>query len=99
MQVKLSKELATFVAKTVEAGEYVDAVQATVEKLANRSDLGLLRFKKSPELKGIRSLQVHAPYQRHLNSYRFDDEALFAERIIHGARDFPRRLLQSSYDE
>ena len=26
--------------------------------------------------------------------YRFDSKALYAERLIHGARDLPRRLLQ-----
>jgi plasmid stabilization system protein ParE len=30
--------------------------------------------------------------------YRFDEETLMAERVIHGARDLPRRLLQSVYE-
>jgi plasmid stabilization system protein ParE len=37
---------------------------------------------------------VQNPYHRHLIFYRFDDKKLFAERILHGARDLPRRLLQ-----
>jgi hypothetical protein len=31
--------------------------------------------------------------------YRFDDQRLFAERIIHGSRDLPRRLLESPLEE
>jgi len=31
---------------------------------------------------------------RHLIFYRFDRSTLYAERVIHGMRDLPRRLLQ-----
>lgn len=81
------------------AARYVDAVQVTVEMLARQPDLGRPRFARWPELTGIRSFRVHAPYQRHLVFYRFDDKYLAVERIIHGARDLPRRLLQSPFDE
>jgi toxin ParE1/3/4 len=77
---------------------YVDAVQATLRQLAKAPSIGRLRFWDWPELAGIRSWRVQKPYQRHLIFYRFDDRMLFAERVIHGARDLPRRLLQSPYE-
>jgi toxin ParE1/3/4 len=80
------------------ASRYVDAVQITVEKLAAQPDLGRLRFGNFAELKGIRSVRVQPPYHRHLLFYRFDRKTLFAERVIHGARDLPRRLIQSPYN-
>ena len=30
---------------------------------------------------------------------RFDKDTLIPERVLHGARDLPRRLLQSPYEE
>ena len=76
------------------AERYVNAVEATLGKLAKAPGIGRLRFKKWPELAGIHSWRVQKPYQRHLIFYRFDDQKLFAERILHGGRDLPRRLLQ-----
>jgi plasmid stabilization system protein ParE len=72
----------------------VNAVEATLRELAKAPGIGRLRFRKWPELAGIRSWRVQNPYHRPLIFYRFDDKKLFAERILHGARDLPRRLLQ-----
>jgi len=47
----------------------------------------------------VNSFRVQRPFQRILIFYRFDAEHLRAERLIHGARDLPRRLRQSPYDE
>ena len=81
------------------ATRYVDTVQATLEQLTKAPRIGKLRFLDWPELAGIRSWRVQKPYHRHLIFYRSDDKTLFAERVIHGARDLPRRLLQSPYEE
>jgi toxin ParE1/3/4 len=78
---------------------YVNAVEATLLSLAKTPGLGCPRFVRRPELAGIRSWRVEPPYQRHLIFDRFDEELLMAERIIHGARDLPRRLLQSPNEE
>ena len=78
---------------------YVNAVEATLQSLANDPGLGRPRFQCWPELAGMRSWRVEPPYQRHLIFYRFDEALLMAERIVHGARDLPRRLLQSPYEE
>jgi toxin ParE1/3/4 len=77
------------------AERYVNAVEATLQTLAKTPGLGRPRFASWPELAGIRSWRVERPYQRHLIFYRFDEDTLIAERIIHGARDLPRRLLRS----
>ncbi len=72
----------------------VNAVEATLQTLAKNPGLGRLRFQRWKELAGIRSWRIEHPYHRHLIFYRFDAETLMAERIIHGARDLPRRLLE-----
>jgi toxin ParE1/3/4 len=78
------------------ADGYVNAIEATLQALAKNPSLGRPRFARWQELAGIRSWRVERPYHRHLIFYRFDEETLIAERVIHGARDLPRRLLQSA---
>ena len=80
------------------AERYVNAVEATLNRLTKMPGLGRLRFRDRPELTGIRSCRVQKPYHRHLLFYRYDEQTLMADRIIHGARDLPRRLLQSPYE-
>jgi plasmid stabilization system protein ParE len=77
------------------ATQYVNAVEATLLRLAKMPGLGRPRFNNWPELAGMRSYCAQRPYQRHLIFYRFDDNMLYAERVIQGSRDLPRRLLQS----
>jgi toxin ParE1/3/4 len=71
----------------------VNAVETTLQTLAQNPEIGRPRFQSWPEMAGIRSWRVNRPFHRHLIFYRFDDETLIAERIVHGARDLPRRLL------
>jgi toxin ParE1/3/4 len=82
------------------AEKYVDAVEAALQELSETPGLGRPRFQNRPELAGIRSWRVTRPYHRHLIFYRIDEESLIltAERILHGARDLPRRLRQSPYE-
>jgi len=77
---------------------YVNAVEATLQALARTPGLGRPRFADWPELVGIRSWRVQKPYHRHLIFYRHDRESLMAERLLHGARDLPRRLVQAPYE-
>jgi toxin ParE1/3/4 len=42
----------------------------------------------------LHSFRVEPPFNVHLIFYRVVDDALFAERLMHGARDLPRRLLE-----
>jgi toxin ParE1/3/4 len=78
---------------------YVNALEETLNALAKTPGLGRPRFKRWRELRGLRSWRVGRPYHRHLIFYRFDKETLMAERVLHGARDLPRRLLQSPYED
>jgi toxin ParE1/3/4 len=74
------------------AESYVNAVETTLQTLAQNPETGRPRFQSRPEMAGIRSWRVNRPFHRHLIFHRFDDETLIAERIVHGARDLPRRL-------
>ncbi len=69
-----------------------------MQKLADTPGLGRPRFKDWPELAEIHSWRVQRPYHRHAIFYRFDDETLSVERVLHGGRDLPRRLRQSPYE-
>ena len=77
------------------AGRFVDAVEATLDILLEQPGMGRARFRNWPELGGIRSFRVQRPFHRFLIFYRHDTSALFAERLIYGGRDLPRRLLES----
>ena len=76
------------------ACRYLDAVDATLLKLTELPDLGTLTRFAEPELHGLRFLPVARPFHRHLIFYRSDAAVLDAWRIMHGARDLPRRLLE-----
>jgi len=76
------------------AGRFVDAVEATLNVLLPQPQIGRARFWNWPELAGIRSFRVAKPFHRFLVFYRADDATLFAERLIYGGRDLPRRLLE-----
>jgi len=80
------------------AERYIAAVEATLKELAETPGLGRPRFQDWPELAGLHSWRVRKPYPCHLIFYRLDDKTLWAERILHGARDLPRRLRQSPYE-
>lgn len=75
------------------AERYLLAVHATIQTLATKPDLGRLRQFTSPELANIRSIQLRRPFDRHLLFY-WDGTSLRIERVMHGSRDLPRRLLE-----
>lgn len=81
------------------AERFINVVEASLESLRRTPGLGRPRFRRWPDLAGLHSFRVQRPFHRILVFYRFDAEHLLAERLIHGARDLPRRLRQSPYDE
>ena len=81
------------------AERYLKAVAATLARLAETPTLGHGTAFDALELRELRCLKVERPFQKHLLFYRFNQAALFAERAVHGARDLPRRLLQSPGSE
>jgi plasmid stabilization system protein ParE len=50
---------------------------------------------RAPELTGMRWRAVSTPFARHLVFYTTSNDEVRIERVIHGARDLPRRLLES----
>jgi len=81
------------------AERYLSALDGSLALLVHHPGAGPLRRYKHPLLKGIRSFRVSRPFDRHLIFYRFDDSTLYAERVIHGMRDLPRRLLEPPESE
>jgi plasmid stabilization system protein ParE len=75
------------------AERYLRAVDQTIHSLASYPDLGLRRHFQSLELADMRSFQASRPFDKHLIFYQAGDR-LSIERVMHGARDLPRRLLE-----
>lgn len=76
------------------AGRFVVAVENTLQFLSIQPDLGQRRRFRQPALAGIRSFRVEPPFQKILIFYRHNASELSAERLMHGARDLPRRLAE-----
>jgi len=76
------------------AERYREAFDASVIALANHPGLGIVRKLKAPRLLGIRSYACRPPFDVHLIFYRADATTLSIVRVMHGARDLPRRLLE-----
>jgi plasmid stabilization system protein ParE len=74
------------------ADRYLNAVLTTLSALALQPGLSRPRNFRNPALRALRSFCVRAPSDSHLIFYRHTEFDLFAERIMHGARDLPRRL-------
>jgi toxin ParE1/3/4 len=70
------------------------ALDQTLNQLASRPDLGRPRHFRNPRLQGLRSFPVARPFNKVLVFYRIDGDILHAMRLIHGARDLPRRLAE-----
>jgi toxin ParE1/3/4 len=76
------------------ARRFLESVWRAMELLALRPGMGKARRFRHPELRGIRSYRVPPPFQAHLIFYRYSDKELSIERLMHGRRDLPRRLLE-----
>ena len=76
------------------AWRFFKTVDATLLKLSSQPDLGRIRHFRNPSLRGLRSIQVQKLFQKILVFYRHTAAELSAERLMHGARDLPRRLAE-----
>jgi toxin ParE1/3/4 len=70
------------------------ALDASLGKLSIRPDLGRPRHFRHPKLRGLRSFRVGHPFEDLLIFYRVTNEVVDVVRLMHGARDVPRRLRQ-----
>ena len=73
--------------------DYARAVEATLEFLARHPHLGSPCRYPEPQLADLRFYLVEKPFDRHLIYDRISGEELVAFRVVPGARDLPRRLL------
>jgi toxin ParE1/3/4 len=80
------------------AERFLAGFDATVKKLARQPGLGRRRRVRAEELRGIRSFPVSRPFGVQLIFYRSSGDVLSIERVMHGARDLPRRLLEPPED-
>ena len=74
------------------AEQYLLAVHKTIHHLVDWPASGVRRRFKAPELANIRSILVRKPFDCHLLFYMETGE-IRVERVLHGARDIPKRLL------
>lgn len=77
------------------AERFLNAVEKTLQFLLTQPSLGRRRKFRHPALAGIRSFRVEPPFQKLLVFYRFTANELTVERLMHSARDLPRRLIES----
>ena len=74
------------------ARRYAESVVHTLGRLCENSGIGARCDFKHPKLTMLRFCPVARPFQKPIVFYRFDDQNLFAERVMHGSRDLPNRL-------
>jgi plasmid stabilization system protein ParE len=77
------------------AWRFQTALDNSLMKLSIRPDLGRPRHFRHRDLSGLRSFPVEHPFEKLLIFYRASDEVLDAVRLMHGARNLPRRLRES----
>jgi plasmid stabilization system protein ParE len=76
------------------AWRFQAALDTTLLKLARQPDFGRPRRFRHPLLRDLRSSPLTRPFNRLLIFYRVRGAALQAWRLLHGARDLPRRLVE-----
>ncbi len=76
------------------AERFLNAFDITVEQLLKMPTVGRLRKFRAAELQGIRSMMIGRGYGSHLIFYRIAGHTVSVERVMHGARDLERRLLE-----
>ncbi len=74
------------------AGRYLTAFDTTVATLSLHSGLGPFGNFSDTRLAGIRSYPFIRPFDKHMIFHRTDETTLTIIRVMHGARDLPRRL-------
>ena len=74
------------------AWRFQAALNTTLLKLSVQPDLGRPRHFRHHDLMRLRSFPLARPFQKLLIFYRASDVELQAARLMHGARNLPRRL-------
>jgi plasmid stabilization system protein ParE len=76
------------------ARRFQQAVDSRLRLLCEQPGLGRVRRFRHPNLRALRSFAVERPFLRFLIFYREDGVTLQAVRLMDGARDLPRRLVE-----
>jgi plasmid stabilization system protein ParE len=76
------------------ARRFQKAVDSTLSLLCEQPGIGRIRRFRHPKLQGLRSFPLKRPFHRLLIFYRANKLTLQAVRLMHGARDLPRRLAE-----
>jgi plasmid stabilization system protein ParE len=80
---------------TVEVAErFLKAFDERARKLSQFPEVGQKRRFRAVELKGVRSISMGPKFRDHLIFYRVHANSLGIERVMHGARDLERRLME-----
>lgn len=74
--------------------KFGDKVDATLRRVGEFPEAGGEWRRPEPELAGLRLIPVDEPFARLLIFYRVTANEVLAERLMHGMRDLPRRLLE-----
>jgi len=77
------------------AWRFQTALDISLVKLSIQPDLGRPRHFRHPDLAGLRSFPVERPFENLLVFYRPTNEVVDAVRLMHGARNLPRRLREA----
>ena len=83
-------------ASDVVAWRFFAAVDLTLSQLAMEPNLGRVRRFRHPQLQNLRSFRVEPPLQKIQVFYRVTIVEVQVWRLMHGARDLPRRLAEPS---
>ena len=81
------------------AERFLGVVEATVGRLAQGERLGRRRFRGHPALGDTLCANVNRPFHRQLLFYHESGQELLLDRLLHGARDLPRRLVDQPGSE
>ena len=76
------------------AESFMENFDLTLSRLAIQPEIGKPRKFRARELRDMRSLAVAGNYRVQLIFYRVTEDSLSIERVMHGARDLPRRLVE-----
>jgi plasmid stabilization system protein ParE len=75
---------------------FLSAVFLSLQELLRQPELGRVRRFRNERLRGFRSWIVGDPFDRLLLFYRIEGDLLVVKRLLHGARNLPRRLSETS---
>lgn len=74
------------------AQRFVSAVSLTLKAVQRNPTLGRIRFPELKDLRDVRSRLVEPPFNRYVVFYQAQPDSIRVVRLIHGARDLPRRF-------